>query len=79
MAKIEKIHEKLLKTQLSNQRTRNLISKIILKEFLHTVQETRAFELLMVAHHFNLDILDEMLPNISTQKLSQLFIQNQNS
>jgi hypothetical protein len=73
MTKLQKIHEKLLKTQLSNQRTRNLISKLLLKEFSQANQETRAFDLMMIAHHFNLPIVNQMIEKHSIKSISTLF------
>lgn len=57
--------EILEKTVLNDEKTKEIIGKLVRKEFDKTENEERAFELLQIAYKYNLPGLGEMIDDYS--------------
>ena len=57
--------EILEKTVLSDDKTKEIIGKLIRKDFDETENEEYAFELLQIAYKYNLSVLGEMIDDYS--------------
>lgn len=71
MAKIQ-ILQRLVNTKISNDKSKELLGKIIRKEFDKTNNEEEAFQLLMIAFKWNLPQLAEMIDDYSFEDFKWL-------
>ena len=52
-------------TVLTDEKTKEIIGKIVRKEFDQTQNEEYAFELLQIAYKYNLSVLEQMIDDYS--------------
>lgn len=69
MAKIQ-ILQRLVNTKINNDKSKEILGRIIRKEFDKTDNEEKAFELLKIAFKWNLPQLGEMIDDYSLDDLS---------
>lgn len=60
MAKIQ-ILQKLVNTKINNDKSKEVLGRIIRKEFESTDNEEKAFELLTIAFKWNLPVFNSMI------------------
>ena len=66
MAKIQ-ILQRLVNTKINNDKSKEILGKIIRKEFDNTKDEDRAFELLFLAFKWNIPQFNEMIDDYEIQ------------
>ena len=71
MAKIQ-ILQKLANTKIDSDKSKDILGRIIRKEFDETNDEDRAFELLTIAFKWNLPQLGEMIDYYSFEDFKWL-------
>ncbi len=68
MANIQ-ILQRLVNTTINNDRSKEILGKIVRKEFDSTKNEEKAFELLTIAFKWNLPQFGEMIDDYSLEDL----------
>jgi len=71
MAKIQ-ILQRLVNTKINNDKSKEILGRIIRKEFDKTDNEEKAFELLTIAFKWNLPQLGEMIDDYSFEDFKWL-------
>lgn len=66
MAKIQ-ILQRLVNTKINNDKSKEILGKIIRKEFDSTDNEEKAFELLTIAFKWNIPQFNEMIDDYEIQ------------